>query len=78
MRASAAPTSAGTGYGYRTYQAFLEDDEPDFDAAFDGKTDKVYSMSLLNAPADASGDEDFDYDAFLGRFSTCWRCAPST
>ncbi len=26
-------------------------------------------MSLLNAPADASGDEDFDYDAFLGRFS---------
>ena len=30
---------------------------------------KVYSMSLLNAPADASGDEDFDYDAFLGRFS---------
>ena len=58
-----------SGYGYRTYQAFLEDDEPDFDAAFDGKTDKVYSMSLLNAPADASGDEDFDYDAFLGRFS---------
>ena len=57
------------GYGYRTYQAFLEDDEPDFDAAFDGKTDKVYSMSLLNAPADASGDEDFDYDAFLGLFS---------
>lgn len=57
------------GYGYRTYQAFLEDDEPDFDVAFAGKADKVYSMSLLNAPADAAGDEDFDYDTFLGRFS---------
>ena len=37
--------------------------------AFAGKADKVYSMSLLNAPADAAGDEDFDYDTFLGRFS---------
>ena len=61
--------AAGEDVYKRQYQAFLEDDEPDFDAAFDGKTDKVYSMSLLNAPADASGDEDFDYDAFLGRFS---------
>lgn len=57
------------GYGYRTYQAFLEDDAPDFDAVFADKADKVYSMSLLNAPADATGDETFDYDAFLSRFS---------
>lgn len=57
------------GYGYRTYQAFLEDDEPDFDAAFAGKDDKVYTMSLLNPPRDATGDELFDYDAFTSRFS---------
>lgn len=57
------------GYGYRTYQAFLEDDQPDFDAAFAGKDDKVYTMSLLNAPADATGEETFDYDAFAERFS---------
>lgn len=57
------------GYGYRTYQALLEDEEPDFDAAFEGKADKVYTMSLLNPPADATGDERFDYDAFTQRFS---------
>ena len=57
------------GYGYRTYEAFLEDAHPDFDRAFEGKDDKVYTMSLLNPPADATGDERFDYDAFLSRFS---------
>lgn len=57
------------GYGYRTYQAFLEDDAPDFDAAFSGKDDKVYTMSLLNPPASSTGEEAFDYDAFAERFS---------
>lgn len=57
------------GYGYRTYQAFLENDDPDFDVVFDGKQDKVYSMSLLNPPEDAKGEESLDYDAFTARFS---------
>ena len=57
------------GYGYRTYEALLDDVQPDFDAAFAGKAGKVYTMSLLNPPADASGDERFDYDAFVQRFS---------
>lgn len=56
-------------YGFRTYQAFLENDAPDFDVAFAGKDDKVYTMSLLNPPRDATGDERFDYDAFRARFS---------
>lgn len=56
-------------YGFRTYQAFLEDDVPDFDVAFADKEGKVYSMSLLNPPQNATGGERFDYDAFLGRFS---------
>lgn len=57
------------GYGFRTYEALLDDVQPDFDAAFAGKDDKVYTMSLLNPPADATGEERFDYDAFIERFS---------
>ncbi len=56
-------------YGFRTYESFLNDELPDFDAAFAGRENKVYSMSLLNPPQGATGDERFDYDAFLGRFS---------
>ena len=56
-------------YGFRTYESFLNDELPDFDAAFAGKDGKVYSMSLLNPPQDSTGDETFDYDAFLSRFS---------
>lgn len=56
-------------YGYRTYEAFLTDAQPDFASAFSGKEDKVYTMSLLNAPKDATGEERFDYDAFRNRFS---------
>ena len=56
-------------YGYRTYEAFLEGVQPDFGAAFAGKEGKVYSMSLLNAPDDATGDERFDYEALRDRFS---------
>ena len=29
----------------------------------------MYSMSLLNAPDDATGDERFDYEALRDRFS---------
>ncbi|HIY82985.1 ATP-grasp domain-containing protein [Rubneribacter sp.] len=56
-------------YGYRTYEAFLDGTPPDFDAAFAGKDDKVYAMSLLNPPSDATGGERFDYEAFASRFS---------
>ncbi len=56
-------------YGYRTYEAFLTNELPDFEAAFKGREDKVYSMSLLNPPAEASGDEQFDYEALQSRFS---------
>ena len=56
-------------YGYRTYEAFLEGVQTDFGAAFAGKEGKVYSMSLLNAPDDATGDERFDYEALRDRFS---------
>lgn len=64
------------GYGYRTYQAFLENDDPDFDAVFADKQNKVYSMSLLNPPEDATGEESFDYDAFTSRFSRVLEMRP--
>lgn len=57
------------GYGYRTYEAFLDDKPVDFDAAFAGKDDKVYTMSLLNPPSGITGKETFDYDAFCARFN---------
>ncbi len=57
------------GYGYRTYESFLEDKPVDFDAAFEGKDDVVYTMSLLNPPAGITGEETFDYEAFCNRFN---------
>lgn len=56
-------------YGYRTYEAFLDDRQPDFNTVFSGKEDKVYTMSLLSPPRGATGEERFDYDAFCERFS---------
>lgn len=56
-------------YGYRTYEAFLEGEDPDFESVFEGKDGRVYAMSLLNPPADISLDAQFDYEAFRARFS---------
>lgn len=56
-------------YGFRTYEAFLENNLPNFETVFEGKNDKVYTMSLLNPPSSASGLEQFDYEAFTKRFS---------
>ena len=55
---------------------FLENDDPDFDAVFADKQNKVYSMSLLNPPEDATGEESFDYDAFTSRFSRVLEMRP--
>lgn len=63
-------------YGFRTYESFLTDELPDFDAAFAGREGKVYSMSLLNPPQGTTGDERFDYDAFLDRFSHVLQMRP--
>ena len=63
-------------YGFRTYEAFLEGADPDIAQATAGKDDKVYTMSLLNAPAGATGDETFDYEAFLDRFTRVLEMRP--
>lgn len=56
-------------FGFKTYQAYLEDDLPDASAYEGDGTDAVYTMSLLNPPAGTDGTEQFDYDAFAARFS---------
>lgn len=56
-------------FGFKTYQAYLEDALPDASAYEGDGTDAVYTMSLLNPPADTDGTETFDYDAFAARFS---------
>lgn len=56
-------------YGFRTYEAYLNDAPPDFDEVLAGKEGKVFSMSLLNPPAGADPAAGFDYDALTARFS---------
>lgn len=56
-------------FGFRTYEAFLTGELPDFDAAFAYAGNHVYTMSLLNPPAGVTGAETFDYQAFSRRFA---------
>ena len=57
-------------YGFRTYEYYLEDRAPDWDALAEGAAGKLYVMSMLNGcPSDLAGDETFDYDAFCAKFS---------
>lgn len=54
-------------YGFKTYQAYLEDDLPD-ESAYRMNGDAVFTMSLLNPPEGTDGTEAFDYDAFTSNF----------
>lgn len=56
-------------FGFRTYEAFLENRLPNWDAAFAYAGKHVYTMSLLNPPAGVTGCEAFDYQAFSMRFA---------
>lgn len=56
-------------YGFRTYEYYLEDRAPDWDFLAEGRQGRLYVMSMLNGcPADLTGDETFDYEAFCARF----------
>lgn len=56
-------------YGFRTYEAFLAGELPNWEAAFAYAGNHVYTMSLLNPPTDVTGGETFDYQAFSTRFA---------
>ena len=51
-------TDGHHAYGFRTYEAFLTDTLPDFDAAFAYAGGHVYTMSLLNPPEGVTGNEE--------------------
>ncbi|MEG0323787.1 MAG: ATP-grasp domain-containing protein, partial [Raoultibacter sp.] len=57
------------GYGFRSYEYFLEDKVPDWDRILADKGDALFTMSVLNVPSGMTGTETFDYDAFKARFS---------
>ena len=63
--------------GLRTYQAFLEGDDPDLPALYAAHPGDVFSLSLLTPAPDADLTRPFDYEA-LAISPTCWRSCPST
>lgn len=58
------------GYGFHTYDYFLHNVHPDWNTLLAGKEGKLYCMGYLLAPeAAASGEAEFDFDAFEQAFS---------
>ncbi len=55
-------------YGYRTYQHFLQNDEPDWQAAFAGRERNIYSLVILDKPRGAAG-KNIDYGKLAAAFS---------
>lgn len=56
-------------FGFKTYEAFLENDVPPIDAYREQDPDALVTMALLNPPSGITGDEAFDYDGFAQNFS---------
>lgn len=56
-------------YGFRTYEAFLTDSQPDFQKIFEDCQGSTYCMSLLGIPAGATGCERFDDETFRKNFT---------
>lgn len=57
------------GYGFRSYEYFLENKAPDWDRILADKEDTIFTMSVLNTPSGMTGEEAFNYEAFKARFS---------
>lgn len=55
-------------WGFKTYDYFLHDARPDWDALLEGKDDVAYPMAVLTYQGEAAGAR-FDYDALRKRFS---------
>lgn len=56
-------------WGLRTYEAYLEDRDPDIVRMAAAHPGKTFSMSLLNPAPDADLDAALDYDALAARFA---------
>lgn len=55
-------------YGIYTYDYFLSDRRPDWDALLSGREDLLYSFIVLNPPAGLRDDDVFDYDRLCASF----------
>lgn len=51
-------------FGFFTFAHYLQNTEPDWDAAFEHAGDDLYCMSVLNPPAGTPAGTRFDYAAF--------------
>lgn len=51
-------------FGFFTFAHYLQNTEPDWDAAFERAGDDLYCMSVLNPPAGTPAGTRFDYAAF--------------
>lgn len=51
-------------FGFYTFAHYLQNTEPNWDAAFERAGDDLYCMSVLNPPANTPAGTKFDYDAF--------------
>lgn len=51
-------------FGFFTFAHYLQNTEPDWDAAFAHAGDDLYCMSVLNPPAGTPAGTTMDYDAF--------------
>ncbi len=61
-------------YGFHTYDYYLNDVAPDWDALLAGKEGKLYCMSLLPAPADLPDGARFDAAEFTAPLSNVLQC----
>jgi len=55
-------------FGFLTYEYYLQGIIPDWNKLLQNKDGKLYTMILLNKPADGPEAESFDYDALTVRF----------
>ena len=70
-------------YGFRTYDYFLNDRRPDWDALFEGREDKLYSFIVLNPPLSLKAEDEFNYERLCADFRNVmelrkldWRVKP--
>ena len=62
--------------GLRTYQAFLEGDDPDLPALYAAHPGDVFSLSLLTPAPDADLTRPFDYEALASHFTDVLALVP--
>lgn len=55
-------------YGYRTYEAYLDNWEPDWQLIMESRENAAYCMGLLGVAEGCTGSEPFDLQGFLRNF----------